>query len=276
MDKHDVFLRAFAVLAVGAAGIYLMLPRGQTAGRSLARWFGGALSTLALVLLATVPGSAASGFGTHVPRLFVWPLDTPASTATFYLLAGITLASGAMTITSRNPVYSALWFAMVLLANSGLYLLTRAEFLAAATVIIYAGAIIVTFLFVIMLAQPQGTAPYDRLSREPFFACISGVLLAGALVGTIHYACTAERVAPASNASTARPERKLIERRLAAATSPDRPQSLRIDPQRPHVEGLGRTLFLDHYVSIEVIGILLLVAVVGAMIIVGHKVETRI
>ncbi len=69
------------------------------------------------------------------------------------------------TVTSRNPVYSALWFASVVLSTSGLFLLADAPFLAAGTIIVYAGAIIVTFLFVIMLAQMEGKAHYDRAAR---------------------------------------------------------------------------------------------------------------
>lgn len=274
MDKHEIFVRAFVILGLGAAGIYLMLPRIHAAGHWSLRWVGSVLATFSLVLLATIPGSAAAGNGAQP---FLWALDSGGASLTFYLLAGITLASGVMTITSRNPVYAALWFALVLLANSGLYLLTRAEFLAAATVIIYAGAIIVTFLFVIMLAQPAGTAPYDRLSREPFFACISGALLAGALVGTIHYSSTAERaVLPVGGAATFRPQRDLVELVLVRGTDKTRSEvnagSWKIDTDKPHthVEGLGRSLFLDHFVSVEVIGVLLLVAVVGAMIIAGH------
>ena len=72
-----------------------------------------------------------------------------------------------LTVTSRNPIYSALWFASVVLSTTGLFLLANAPFLAAGTIIVYAGAIIVTFLFVIMLAQMEGKAVYDRAARAP-------------------------------------------------------------------------------------------------------------
>ena len=75
------------------------------------------------------------------------------------------IVGGLLTVTSRNPVYSALWFASVVLSTSGLFLLADAPFLAAGTIIVYAGAIIVTFLFVIMLAQMEGKADYDRAAR---------------------------------------------------------------------------------------------------------------
>ena len=87
-----------------------------------------------------------------------------------------------MMVTSRNPVYSALWFAAVVLSTSGLFLLAGAQFLAAGTVIVYAGAIIVTFLFVIMLAQigrPGGLRP---LGPEPGAATLTCFLLLWALM----------------------------------------------------------------------------------------------
>ena len=56
------------------------------------------------------------------------------------------------TISFRNPVYCAIWFGMTLTGTAGLFLLAGAEFLAVATLVVYAGAILVTFLFVLMLA----------------------------------------------------------------------------------------------------------------------------
>ena len=83
----------------------------------------------------------------------------------FYVFSLAAIVGGLLTVTSRNPVYSALWFASVVLSTSGLFLLAGAPFLAAGTIIVYAGAIIVTFLFVIMLAQMEGKATYDRAAR---------------------------------------------------------------------------------------------------------------
>ena len=84
------------------------------------------------------------------------------------------IVGAVLTITSRNPIYSALWFASVVLATAGLFLLAGAPFLAAGTIIVYAGAIIVTFLFVIMLAQMEGKAPTTARPGRPgpaTFAC---------------------------------------------------------------------------------------------------------
>ena len=77
---------------------------------------------------------------------------------------------------------AALSFALVVLSTCGLFLLLAAPFLMAATIIIYAGAIIVTFLFVIMLAQQAGLSDADQRSREPFLACVAGFVLLGAML----------------------------------------------------------------------------------------------
>lgn len=103
----------------------------------------------------------------------------------FFPFAGMAVAAGLIMIVQRNPVYSALWFAVVILNTCGLFLLQGGTFLAAATIIIYTGAIIVTFLFVMMLAQQTGTADYDRRAREPFLATLAGFVLLGGLLYTL-------------------------------------------------------------------------------------------
>ncbi len=100
----------------------------------------------------------------------------------FIVFATLAVAAAAAMIVQRNPVYSALYFAVVVLNVCGLFLVKSASFLAAATIIVYAGAIIVTFLFVIMLAQQSGLADYDRRSREGVLSCIAGFILLGAIL----------------------------------------------------------------------------------------------
>jgi NADH:ubiquinone oxidoreductase subunit 6 (subunit J) len=74
---------------------------------------------------------------------------------------------------------------VVVLSTCGLFLLQAAPFLMASTVIVYAGAIIVTFLFVLMLAQRRGPSDADDRSREPLLATIAGFVLLGALLAVI-------------------------------------------------------------------------------------------
>ena len=100
----------------------------------------------------------------------------------FGVFAIVSVASAGAVVVQHNPVYSALYFAITVLGVCGLFLVKSASFLAAATIIVYAGAIIVTFLFVIMLAQQTGLADYDRRSRERIFSCLAGFVLLGAIL----------------------------------------------------------------------------------------------
>ena len=91
-------------------------------------------------------------------------------------------------ITHPRPVYAALYFILTVLASAGLFLLLSAEFMAFALVIVYAGAILITYLFVIMLAtqapeegHEEVLAEYDTAAREPIAATVVGFVLLGAL-----------------------------------------------------------------------------------------------
>ncbi|OYW22641.1 MAG: hypothetical protein B7Z55_04410, partial [Planctomycetales bacterium 12-60-4] len=152
--------------ALGALAIWMLLPRDGK--RS---WMIGSLCGLAALPLV---------FLTFRPAAEDWALD-----ALFYVFAGGAVLSGTMMITDRNPVYAALWFALVTLSTCGLFLLNSAPFLSAATIIVYAGAIVVTFVFVIMLAQQAGAASYDRRAFQPTLATIGGFLLLGSLLYTL-------------------------------------------------------------------------------------------
>jgi NADH:ubiquinone oxidoreductase subunit 6 (subunit J) len=147
---------------LGFAAIYLLLPRPRRYP-VLPAVIAGALS----LVLAGVFLIRAIGIQ---PEAFL-----------FYTFAGIALVAGALLVTQHNPVKAALSFALVILSTCGLFLLQAAPFLMAATIIVYAGAIIVTFLFVIMLAQQSGLSNADLRSREPLLACVAGCVLLGSL-----------------------------------------------------------------------------------------------
>jgi len=79
---------------------------------------------------------------------------TPVATSFFfYLLSGLALLGGVLVITRRNPVHSALALILTLLALAGIYLMLYAPFVAGVQIILYAGGIMVLFLFVIMLVN---------------------------------------------------------------------------------------------------------------------------
>jgi NADH:ubiquinone oxidoreductase subunit 6 (subunit J) len=150
-------------VVLGALAVYLLLPRPRNYSR-----VSGGLCAAAAILSA----------GWLLVRTDV------ASTASLLFLAFsfIAIASGGMMLAQSNPVYAALSFALVVLSTCGLFLLQAAPFLMAATIIVYAGAIVVTFLFVIMLAQQAGRSDADHRSREPMLATIAGFVLLGALL----------------------------------------------------------------------------------------------
>jgi len=214
-------------LLLAAVGMWLMLPRGGARGRGLG-----------MVLTATAIGLGTS----RLPWLGPWTAE-----AVFLVLAAVTIVSALGAVTFHNPVYCAIWFGQSLLGTAGLFLVAGAQFLAVATVVIYAGAILVTFLFVLMLAQPKGRAAYDRVSWEAPIAAAAGVVMVGILSITIGGAFSHPIVPPTEAA-------------LAAGV---------LAPQ--HVAGFGGQLFGRHLIAIEVAGMLLLVALVGAAVIVQHK-----
>src|SRR5438132_3572022 len=148
---------------LGLIGVYLLLPRI----RPYPTIWGAGASGLALLLA----GFTLIRGGMAVPENLL-----------FYCFSAIAIVTGTMLITQRNPVHAALSFALVVLSTCGLFLLQAAPFLVAATIIVYAGAIVVTFLFVIMLAQQTGWSDADRRSREPFIATVAGFVLMGALL----------------------------------------------------------------------------------------------
>ena len=155
-----------------------------------------------------------------------------------------------------SPVYSAIWFALSLLGTAGLFLFQGAQFLGVATIVVYAGAILVTFLFVIMLAQPEGHASYDRLSWGGL-PKVLGVVTAALLVGILTFMLGRlkdEAVKPLASPKPMRNRRRRNARRPATASSADK-----------HVANLGPPAVQRAPDRVEVAGTLLLVALVGAV-----------
>jgi NADH-quinone oxidoreductase subunit J len=218
-----------------AAGMWLMLPRGAAGGRM----FGTLLVAISMGL-----------FGSQVPRLGSWVND-----GVFFILAAVTVLAAVATVTFRNPVYSAIWFGLSLVGTAGLFLFQGAQFLGVATVVVYAGAILVTFLFVLMLAQPEGHAFYDRLSWAARLSALTGALVVGVLtltVVSVFQGSAVENRPPVPFSTVALDDGILADE---------------------HMANLGAQLFSANLVAVEVAGTLLLVALVGTVAIVAqiHK-----
>ncbi len=140
-------MRLLVATVLLAFCLWLLMPNGY----ALPRW--------RRVLAALSGGAGLAWLWTLVPDL-----GSTSTTAAFWIFSGLTLAAALATISAHSPVYSAIWFAASLLGTAALFLLQGAQFVSIATVAVYAGAIVVTFLFVLMLAQPAGHTFYDRIS----------------------------------------------------------------------------------------------------------------
>src|SRR5438270_11681171 len=151
-------------LVLAAAAVYFLLPRPR--GRSVL--WGSVCGVAALVLAGFVWFRSD---GAVFPESFL-----------FYAFSALAVTGGALMITQPNPARAAICFALVVMNVCGLFLLQAAPFLMAAAIIIYAGAIIVTFLFVIMLARQTGLSDADARSREPLLSCVAGFVLLGAIL----------------------------------------------------------------------------------------------
>ena len=222
-----------------ALGMWLLLPRGTSKGKA------------AGLLLTTV------SLGFFAGRL--WPLQDLVSDAVFYSMAAVTLASAIGAVTMRSPVYCAIWFALTLLGTAGLFFFQGAQFLGVATIVVYAGAILVTFLFVLMLSSPEGNALYDRLSWEGFISATTGAVLVGLL------SWTASPSLFQASAPTAE-----IKGPAPIVFSTTREAQGKSILSQNHVELLGTQLFSRYLAAVEIGGTLLLVAIVGAVAVAAH------
>jgi NADH-quinone oxidoreductase subunit J len=185
----------------------------------------------------------------------------------FWIFSAIALGSALRVVTHSKPVYSALYFVLTVFASAGLFVLLEAEFMAAALVLIYAGAILVTYVFVIMLASQatgDGThmtqmATYDSNSREPAAAAAVGFALMGVLLFVI-FDRADHLIAPSG---------PVILLTQADGTAPE--PEIPITGANQDTQQLGMYLFRHQMVQLEISGIMLLVSMVGAIIISRRK-----
>ncbi len=157
--------------------------------------------------------------------------------AFFYLFSALTLICGFLVVAnpiSRNPVTSALFLVLTIISLAGLFVLLRAFFLAAVQILIYAGAVMVLFLFVIMLLNLKDEEQRKIKRTSVILGGIGGGALACLLVGT-----------------------------LAANFSPGQPNLLMVEGS---TMALGKILFTEYLLPFEIVSVLLLVAMVGVVL----------
>jgi len=155
----------------------------------------------------------------------------------FYVFAALTLLCGVLVVAnpfSRNPVTSAMFLVLTIIAMAGLFVLLHAFFLAAVQVLVYAGAVMVLFLFVIMLLDLKE----EERRRIKKLGLMAGLVAIGAIFGI--FVKSVLQTKPVGN------------------------------PPAPTVEGatipLGKLLFTNYLLPFEIVSLLLLVAMVGVIL----------
>jgi NADH-quinone oxidoreductase subunit J len=158
-------------------------------------------------------------------------------TVLFYLFAALTVGCALMVVAnpfSRNPVTSAMFLVLTIISMAGLFVLLHAFFLGAVQILVYAGAVMVLFLFVIMLLDLK-EEERRKVKRLGLFAGLASI---GAILGLLMLSLLAAR--PGAN--------------LPASTS------------EGSTADLGRLLFTGYLLPFEVVSVLLLVAMVGVVL----------
>lgn len=157
----------------------------------------------------------------------------------FYFLSFLAILSALMVVISKNPVHSVLYLILTFFAIAGHYVLLNAQFLAAVHIIVYAGAIMVLFLYVIMMLNLNAETEPQKGKWLRVAATMAGGLLMVVLVGALRSASDQMQVA-----------------------SPDSQIGL--------IKNLGHVLYSDFMLPFEISSILFLAAMVGAVML-GKK-----
>ena len=181
----------------------------------------------------------------------------------FLVIGTIAVASSILVVAMRNPVHSALFLLVAFLCVAVLFVLKTAEFVAAVQVLVYAGGIMVLFLFVVMLIN------YRHLPEE---RVLSPVWLGGIGVGLAVFVLFVTMVRPgAYHQSVPDPVKKLTTvREWSIAPHPTDPNKLVRtwrNRENRNAEAVGMAMYTDYLVPFEVASLFLLVAMVGAIVI---------
>jgi NADH-quinone oxidoreductase subunit J len=164
----------------------------------------------------------------------------------FYLFAGVTVASAVMVIAARNPVHSVLFLILAFVNAAGLFVLMGAEFLAWILIIVYVGAVALLFLSVVMMLDVDFTAlRRGVLSYLPVGALIGAVLLVELLIIVGGWAVTPD-----------------VAKTITAPIPPP--------AQVSNTQALGLVLYTNYIYFFQAAGIILLVAMIGAIVLTLH------
>jgi len=159
-----------------------------------------------------------------------------ATTFFFYFLATLTVLSGVMVITRKNPVHSALALIVSLLGQAALYLMLYAPFVAGVQIILYAGGIMVLFLFVIMLVNIEKSQKEDQFNKQ-WVVGLTAALALGLLFVFVYF--------------------------KGRGLFPDRAIQM---PEQSNTQQVAVLLYGNYMFAFEIASLLLLVAVIGAVV----------
>ena len=162
-----------------------------------------------------------------------------ATTFFFYLLSGLSLLGGVLVITRKNAVHSALALILTLLALAGLYLMLYAPFVAGVQIILYAGGIMVLFLFVIMLVNIERSIKQEQFNKQWLVG-----IIAAAATGVLFVLVFVKSAAL----------RSLLHGQQAAL------------PEQSNTQQIAVSLYGNYMFSFEIASLLLLVAIIGAVV----------
>jgi NADH-quinone oxidoreductase subunit J len=176
--------------------------------------------------------------------------------AAFYYFAAASVASALLAVSRKNPVHSMLWVLALFLHVAAIFLLVGAEFLAAVQTIVYAGAILVFYLFVLMLLDVPGVEARPRFARHWPLAAAGGLGFV-ALIWLVQVS-TSNSVAVSNN----RAGRESVGVGIAADA-----------PALGSLSEVGRTLFGQFALPFEIVGLVLLASIVGAVVLVRRRTE---
>ena len=165
----------------------------------------------------------------------------------FYVFAGLTILSALMVITQNNPVRCVLFLVLTFFASSVLWILVNAEFLAMILVLVYVGAVMTLFLFVVMMLNID----IESMKRQMLWYLPFGLILVALLVSLL---------------MTALPKAQF--KSDAVATS----VSTQMDPTtKPLSDTLGMVLYTDYVFAFELAAVILLVAIIAAITLVHRN-----
>lgn len=162
----------------------------------------------------------------------------------FYVFAALTLLCGLLVIVnpfSRNPVTSAMFLVLAIISLSGMFVLLHAFFLAAVQIIVYAGAVLVLFVFVIMLLDLKE----EQRRKIKLFGFVAGLIAVGGVVSAFMQSIASVKASPEE-------------------------ASLR---QEGDTVSLGHLLFTNYLLPFEIVSVLLLVAMIGVILLSKKKLE---